>query len=312
MKRTRVGVLALGAALLAAPASAHADFAPELRVALDPPHASSTSALTATVTHPAQDTAIQRFTLNLPAGFTGVGAPGATACPLASVFAFSCPASSRIGGVEAVVGSTIAFSGPIHKTSAGHFAVFLSGLGGAISQVVSGSMSGRSDSSIDLKLDQLPALGLSRLSIHLHGGSRALFRTPPQCGYHTIDGKFTSRQGDLALARTIVEITGCAGAPTVRVSNVRLGKKRFHARGFKTVVRWTASQAAERTTLHFTRRRGKRWRNAGKLVGMAREGENLLRWDGTLRGRKLRRGAYRLRIQPQGSSRSAPVRFRVR
>ena len=47
------------------------------------------------------------------------------------------------------------------------------------------------------------------------------------------------------------------------------------------------------------------------LVGAANAGENVLRWDGRLKGRELKPGSYGLRIQPAGSAPAKLVRFRI-
>lgn len=291
------GLAAALCAVMATPA--HADFFPDLTLALDSPTASTTPALTATIAQPARDAAIERFTLNLPKGFRAVGAPGA-------------PAGSRIGTVDGRIGGTIGFSGPIYKTRADRFTAVVSALGGSVGQAVPGSLTKRADGSLDLKFDQLPALALTSLTFRFDGGQNALVRTPSRCGEYDIDGKFTSRAGDFALDRTTIAVTGCSGVPAVQVANLRLSRPSFRAgAGYRTIIAWWASRAVDHTNVRVERRVRGHWRVLGVLVSDAHAGDNRVRWDGGLHGRALKRGTYGLRVQPAGSAPSRLVRFRI-
>lgn len=305
-------IAGLAAALCAVTAApAHAAFMPDLTLALDPPTASTAPALTATLAQPATDSAVERFTLNLPAGFGALGAPGASVCPPAALRAAACPAASRIGTVDGRIGGNVGLSGGLYKTGADRFAGIVSALGGSIGQVVPGSIAKRADGSLDLKLDQLPALPLTRLSFRFDGGQRSLVRTPARCGEYDVDGKFTSRTGEFALDRTTVAVSGCSGVPAVQVANIRLSRTSFRAGGYRTIIAWWASRAADHTNVRVERRVKGRWRVLGVLVANGNAGDNAVRWDGRLADRALRRGTYGLRIQPAGSAPSRVVRFRV-
>ena len=307
----RITGLAAALSLLAAtPASAA--FAPDLSLSLDTPTASSQPALTATYTQPAVETPVQRFTLNLGAGFDLAGAPAAQACPDEALQTSSCPASSVIGAVEAQIGPTARFSGAIHKLAANRFAASVIGLGGSVRQEIAGSVAKRSDGSVDLRLDRLPALPLTSLSFRFEGDGLSLIRTPSGCGTYAIDGKFTSRARELALDRTSIAITGCSGVPAVQVQNVRLNHRSFRVGGYRTIIAWWAAQGVDHTNVRIERRVRGHWRVLDVLVGPGNAGENRLRWDGRLNGRALRRGGYGVRIQPAGSAPSKITRFRIR
>lgn len=315
MNRARnVGIPVVLCALVGA-APARADFFPALDVTLDPAVAGTTPALTATFTQAADDSAIERFTLNLPAGFTATGARGVSSCPAPAARAAACTDASRIGVVEGRLGTSAGFAGTIHKVAADRVAVLVSALGGSIGQVVPGSLTKRADGSLDLKLDELPALPLTRLTFRFYGGAASLVRTPSKCGDYVIDGKFTSRRGELALDRSAVAITGCAGVPAVRVDNIRLSHSRFHAggsrSGSRTIIAWWAARAVDHTNVRIERRSKTGWRTLGVLVTGGAVGDNSIRWDGRLNDRPLKRGSYGLRIQPAGSAPSRIVRFRV-
>ena len=166
-----------------------------------------------------------------------------------------------------------------------------------------------------MKLDQLPALPISTLTCASGAAGSSLIRTPATCGTYTIDGKFTSRRGELAIDRTLMPITGCAGVPAVQVANVRFSAKRFKAGGSaygtRTIIAWWASRAVDHTDLRIERRVHGAWRVLGVLVATGNPGDNFVRWDGRLRNRTLKPGAYGLRIQPAGSEPAKLVRFRI-
>lgn len=304
--RTLSGLIAAGACLLAAAAPAHADFAPTLGVGVEPPTAATAAALTATVSQPPRDTAIKRFTLTLPTGFKALEAPDAPVCPLASIRVGICPAASRIGSVDGLIGAALGFSGTIHKASPTRFVVLVSGLGGALSQVVAGSLSKRDDGSLDLTLDQLPALAVSSLTLRFDGGGRSLVETPADCGSYAVDGKFTSHHDEFALARGIVEITGCPSVPAIGVTNIRMSKTRFKV-GRQTIIAWSADRAADHTNVRIERRSKRGWKVVGVLVANGNAGENILRWGGKIGERALKPGRYVLRIQPAGSAPAKPA-----
>ena len=303
--RTRAPLIALVCAAFAVvPANASADFVPELAIGLDPATAGAAPTLTATIGQPAADTAVERFTISLPAGFTAYGAPNASNCPLAAIRSGSCPASSQIGTVNGSIGPVISFSGTVHKFRYDRFAVFISGLGGVITQALGGAVTAR-DGGLDLTLNGLPDLPVTSLVIRLDGGGRALVRNPADCGAYAIDGKFTSRDDELALARSLVSITGCSGVPAVSVTNLRMSKTRFRV-GRQTVIAWSASRATDHTNVRIERKVKGKWRVVGVLVATGKQGENILRWGGRIGERELKPGRYAVRIQPAGSAPAKP------
>ena len=311
MQGIRIAGLAAALCLIVA-APARAAFLPDLTLGIDPTTASTQPALTTTITFFPGESPLERFTLTLPAGFEPTGAPGATACAPGVLNALACGPASRIGTVDGRIGNAIGVSGSIHKLSGDRFAAIVSTLGGTVGQVVPGSIAKRQDGSLDLKLDQVPALPLSNLSFHFDGGPRSLVTTPATCGEYVVDGKFTSRSGELGLDRTKVAVTGCTGVPAVQVANIRMNRTRFRAgRGYSTIIAWWASRAADHTNVRVERKVRGRWRVLGVLVTDALAGDNFVRWDGRLRDRALKPGAYAVRIQPAGSAPSKRLRFRV-
>ena len=314
VKLARMAGLVAALCLVSA-APAHAAFVPELTVELSPQTAGSSPALTATISQPATDTAIERFTLTLPAGFQMAQAPGASVCAMSALRSGACPAATQVGAFAARLGQTVPLTGSIHKTGAQTFGLYISVLGGAIDQAVEGSLTKRANGSVDLKLDQLPALPLTILAMRFWGGGHSFVRTPARCGSYALDGKFTSRLGEFALDRTLMTVRGCTGAPLVTVADIRMSETRFRAGGSlygtRTIIAWWASSAVDHTKVRIERRVQGAWRSLGVLVGTAHPGDNVLRWDGRLKGRLLKPGEYGLRIQPAGTDPAKRVRFRI-
>ena len=305
MART-AGLVAALFLVAAAPASA---FFPDLAVELSPPSVKKSPALTATISQPATDTPIERFTLSLPAGFTAKDAPGATSCDAGLLATNACPAESQIGTFSGSLGGTI------NKTGNETFGMYMSILGGAVSQVVHGSLVRRDNGTLDLVFEELPALPITNLVIHFAGGDRSLIRTPASCGEYILDGKFTSRRGELAIDRSKVEIGGCANVPVIRAENVRFSDRRFQAGGSpydaRTIIAWWLPQEVDHTNVLILRRVDGKWRKIGRLVGTGDEGDNKLRWDGRLHGDELKPGRYAIRIKPAGSNAGPRVGFRI-
>jgi hypothetical protein len=296
-------------------APARAAFFPGLTVGLAPATAGGTPALAASISQAATDTPIERFTLTLPTGFALTGSPGASVCGPVTLRVGACPPQTRIGTYLGKLGGKVPLAGGIYKTGPATFGFSVSVLGGAVSQVVGGVITQRANGALDLKVDRLPALPLTQLQLGFYGGQRSLVRAPKQCGAYSIDGKFTSRTGDLAIDRATFAIRGCAGVPAVLVANVRMTARRFASGGSiygaRTVIAWWASQAVDHTDVRIERRVDGRWRKAGVLVASGNAGENFVHWDGRLRGRKLAPGRYAVRIKPDGSAPARRLRFRI-
>jgi hypothetical protein len=301
---------------LAAAAPAHAAFAPDLTIGVEPATAGASPSLTAAIDAPLAGGPIERFTLELPPGFTATGAPGASSCRLGELRAQACPADTAVGGFVGRAGPA-GFAGVIHKTGPISFGLFLSLLGGSVGQVVEGTVVPRPDGSIELRFPDMPAVSITSLVLNLQGGPRSFVRVPAECGSYMIDGKFTSRAGELAIDRTTLPVTGCAGLAAVTVADVRMSRRAFRAprtrRGrLRTIIAWHASRAVDHTNVRIERRRHGRWRVARVLVAAGRAGENTIRWDGRVKGRALRAGRYGVRVHPAGSAPAKLLRFRVR
>jgi len=306
------GLVAALFLLTAAPASA---FFPDLSVELSPPSVDRSPALTATISQPATDTPIERFTLTIPAGFTAAQAPGAAACTPAELATNACAPDTQVGTFTGGLGPSVVLDGTINKTGDETFGMYVSILGGAVSQVVEGSLVRRSNGTLDLRLDELPALPITELVLRFAGGDRSFIRTPASCGDYALDGKFTSRRGELAVDRKEIRIGGCSDVPVIRAENVRFSDRRFEAGASpynaRTIIAWWLPQEVDHTNVLILRRKGGKWRKIGRLVGTGYEGDNSLRWSGRLHGDKLEPGRYAVRIKPAGSNPGPRVGFRI-
>jgi hypothetical protein len=304
----------LAALFLITAAPAHAAFFPNFEVGLSPAKVKESPLLVADISQPATDTPIERFTLTLPAGFTTAPAAGATSCDPAALATGACPAGTEIGSFTGRLGASVPLAGAISKTGPDTFGLYVSILSGAISQVVQGSLTERQNGDIDLEVGQLPALPITSLSLRFWGGQYSLIRTPARCNTFTLDGKFTSRRGDLVIDRTEIPIA-CPGAPLIRAENVRFSDRRFKAGGSaysgRTIIAWWLPQAVGRTKLLIDRRVSGKWRKQGRLVGTGNAGDNSLRWDGRLHGDKLEPGVYGVRVRPAGNIAGERTRFRI-
>lgn len=311
MART-AGLLAALFLITAAPAQAA--FFPNFEVGVAPATVREAPLLVANISQPATDTPIERFTLTLPEGFTSAPAAGATSCDPTTLATGACPAGTQIGSFTGRLGTTVPLAGAISKTGTDSFGFHVSILSGAITQVVHGTLTERANGDLDLEVDQLPALPITSLSLRLWGGQYSFIRTPARCGDYTLDGKFTSRRGELAIDRTTIPIA-CAGTPVIHAENVRFSDRRFKAGGStysgRTIIAWWLPRVVDRTSLRIDRRVNGKWRKQGTLVGSGNAGDNSLRWDGRLHGEKLEPGVYGVRIQPAGSGAGERTRFRI-
>jgi hypothetical protein len=296
MART-AGFLVALSLITAAPAEAA--FAPDFEIGLAPATVQGSPVLSATISQPATDTPIERFTLSLPPGFTSAPAAGARSCDPGVLATDACAPGTQIGSFTGRIGTTVPLAGAISKTGPDSFGLYVSILDGAISQVVHGSMTERADGELDLQLDQLPALPITNLALRFWGEQYSLFRTPARCGTYTLDGKFG----------------GCDGAPAIRAENVRFSDRRFKAGGSaysgRTIIAWWLPSAVDHTKLRIERRVNGKWRKQGALVGTGNAGDNSLLWDGRLHGDKLEPGVYAVRIKPAGSAAGERTRFRI-
>ena len=286
--------------------SAQAAFAPTLGVALEPPHAGQVPQVVATVT---QAERLQRFTLRFPAGFATNRSLAVPGCSAVDQLARLCPADSRIGTLE-IDGNG---SGPVHVAeSNGLRTVTFIG-----AQAIRGIFRAGTGDTLNVTFDGVPPLPAGTLRVILQGGERGLVRAPVRCGTAAISGNFTSATGEMAVAETLVTVTGCA--EPARALAVSVSPRRFRPTVFTDLERpeggtrlaWQLDRPSAGTRVFVERRVGRRWKHVGSLLGSGDAGANTLVFDGRLRGRRLAPGIYHFLLQARGGFTSASPRFTV-
>jgi hypothetical protein len=305
----------------ALPAAADAGYAPALSVQLNPPVAGQVPEIMAVLTQTPYEPATRRFTLRFPPGFIVNRSLAVAPCQAGDLAAHACPAASRIGRIDAQ-GSGGAVSGPLFLTraSGGTAAIggFLSGAGLAFNRVI-GSFRPAIGDGLDISLEGLPPVPLTSLAVILDGGDLGLVRTPPECGSWNLTGDFTSWQLDFAVAMAPVSASLCQAEP-VLLSRVRVSRRSFRpARTFAdarragvgTLLSWRLSRPTSATRVAVERLAGGVWQRVGSVIGSGDAGLNWLVFDGRLRGRALRPGAYRFLLIARGGAAAARARFTV-
>jgi hypothetical protein len=301
MTKTRM-VTAVVAAGLAIPASASAAYAPTLSVSLDPARPERAPALTTRVVQAPEDTPSQTIRIGLPLGFGANASTQVVTCAESEESAGACPDSSRLGTAEAetAIGD---LSGGVHlasSTTATRIVVFLRDSTGLATQKLVGTVQERSDGGLDLVVTDLPQVSITSLELDLAGGSRSLFENPSTCGGYTLTGEFLSHAGERAVDRVPIAISGCSSV--LRIESVRVRPRRFRAvreaadrdrPRHATRLTWVLSETTGGTRIRIDRRKRRRWKRVGSLLASGQAGKNVLRFEGRLRGRPLRRGRYR-------------------
>lgn len=301
MRRAWTPAIASFAALFSCSA-AHAAFAPQMSVDLNPPVAGQVPEVRAHISQTGAEPALRRFTLRFPPGFVVNRSLTAPACTTADAAARTCPDATRIGHLESSLGD-----GPLYLTDAGRHAVALAGL--LAGNDVRGAFRPGLGDSLDVSLDGLPTVPLASLTVVLDGGDKGLVRTAPDCGMWMVTGNFTSWLGDFALAQAPLSVSQCVSDP-VTISALRLSRRTLRS-GAGMRIRWRLSRAASGTRVYVERGVANGWDRVGSLLGGGDRGENVLVFDGHVRGRSLQPGRYRVVLVPRGGASGAGAGFTV-
>jgi hypothetical protein len=283
-------------ALLAGPA--HAAYAPQLHVVIDPSAHSTPSALTATITQAATDDSTRSAVLQAPPGFAL--AAGGSACSPAQEAAQSCPEASRLGYADAAAAAG-AYTGGIFFGGGSKVVVLLTN-GGLLAQplVIEGAVDASS-----LAFPTLPDVQLTALRLRFGGAPRALVTTPAACGDYAFTSRFVSAAGATATSQSTMTVDGCTQVPP-QISAVTVSPRVARAGATATVAFTLSEDAAVEVGM---RRIGHgRLRQVGALDGKA--GRNTL----AVATRGVRPAAYALELQatdPDGLQRTKTTRLRV-
>ena len=307
---------------MAAP-GAHAAYAPKLELAVNPTTPAAPAALTAKVTQQSGETASKTIKLAFPQGFAL--AEKVSPCTAAQESSNACPPASQIGSAHETT-SLADLTGPVYlqATDAGaqRLALHLSGLGGLVTQKLYADIQA-GGGPLTLTIDNMPNTASTLLELDLQGGDKALVVTPRTCGPGSFNAQFTSQNGDQVSAQVPITISGCATAPVVSAVSVR--PKSFHTvhtfadtqrPGHSITLRYTLSEATNGTRVKVQRRAQRRWVKSGSFVASGDQGPNSVKFDGLLRGKRLKPGRYRFLVQTTGktglTSKPVAVGFTIR
>ena len=275
---------------LAAAPPADAAYRPAFSLSFSDSRPAVAPAVKATLTQGQGESASRRLAVRYPPQFGFNPGFAVTGCTPPQERANACPESSRLGTSRAVtmLGS---FSGPVYLTEDFRLLSYLRGLGGAIGQKFEGRLYLDSDGSVEVVFDDLPNVSATVAETSLAGGSRGLLLTPRDCGRYSVTSTFTSHAGDTVTRVMPIDIAGCPERPVI--SRPRARPRRFRRR---TVLSWSLSEPARRTSVTVERLERSDWRALRTLAGPGRAGRNAL----AISGRRLRPGRYRFVLRARG------------
>ncbi|HEY4278346.1 MAG TPA: hypothetical protein VGM91_09015 [Conexibacter sp.] len=206
-------------------------FSPSMTTAVSTPQAGASPAFTLTYDRPDRTVPVGRVAFNLPPGLLGsLALRGLTKCPLSVAATGGCPGSSRVGSVQAVVGSggePPTLPGSAYLTEprqagdiAGLLVVVPAKLGpvDAGTVIVGERLVLGNDGHLDVISDPIPALQLGiplairRLTVTIDRDG--FMRNPTSCGTKQANGTFTPLDGGPdAGASSTLDINGCDRLP---------------------------------------------------------------------------------------------------
>lgn len=241
-------------------------FSPSISASVGTAQAGASTALTLGIDRPDRTVALKRINVALPPGLVGkLALPGLTQCPLAQVAKADCPASSRIGSVQSVVGSgsepptlagSVYLAAPKVAGDPASLAVVVPAKLGPVDAgvvIVGVRLVLRSDGGLDVHSDDIPALqqgiplAIRHLTITLD--RPGFMRNPSSCGAKTIAASFDALDGGPgANATTQLRFIGCDALPFApRLTTMLSGKGQLRAGGhpaFTTVITQKPGEAA--------------------------------------------------------------------
>ncbi|HWA54918.1 MAG TPA: hypothetical protein VG816_12165 [Solirubrobacterales bacterium] len=199
-------------------------FAPQLSIAASSHRAGHVTSLSAVLHRSSGEALPARFSFTMPAGLsTALGA--VEACPDSLAAAGACPAASRVGSVQAEVGSGLSsalLSGALYEAGPygrSPFSMVMT-FGGRIGPFDLGTVAARSSIRIDpesgrvtIATDRLPSsvegMPIRFREIALAFDRPGLLRNPTSCGPHSLDAAFASQEGASASLSAPYPVSGC-------------------------------------------------------------------------------------------------------
>lgn len=206
-------------------------FAPTMATSVANPQAGAATSFTLSFDRPDRTVPVGSVAFDLPPGLIGsLALPGLTKCALGDAAAGGCPASSRIGSVQSVVGSggdPPTLPGSIYLTEpkvagdpAGLSVVVPAKLGpvDAGTVIVGQRLVLGGDGGLDVISDPIPALQLGiplairRLTVTIDRDG--FMRNPTACGERAASGAFSPLDGGPgATASSSIAVSGCERLP---------------------------------------------------------------------------------------------------
>lgn len=294
---------------LAAPAAAHAAFAPKLTATITPTTPSSTAGITTVITQGLLETPQKKVVVTFPKEL-GIN-PDTTAqnCLDAQVAAKACPADTKLGSASATaLGGLAHLSGTVNlgdSTEQGlKLIVFLSGSGQNMTLVGLIQFTPNGETTT---FDGLPNVPVSRLQISLDNGPQTLLETPAACGTYNIRADFTSQNNETASAAAPFTISGCPPPPVAKPAKPHLSALKISPKHVTSARRGTLSfRLSKKASVLVRVKKGRRVVKRIRLAG--HRGANRVRLP------KLARGRYVIALTATDTGRrkgSASVKLTV-
>lgn len=310
LRRACAAAACAAAGALALAPGARADFAPSLSVKLSDSRANRVPVIGASIQQTASENPVRRLTLRFPPGYQWNRGFHAAVCGAEQTRELDC-AAGQIGyafGTAAGVGE---IKGGVYWADIGSGprpVLTLEAFGGAYRETVPATLRMRSNGALDISFEPLPAVTFTSLNLVLMRGGAGIVRNPRTCGRYLVEAKLTSHREELAVAQQPVDVSGCGGAIVSRLS---LYPRSFRPGPAATTLGWKSIETTGETPFRVEKKRRKRWKKVGTVVGPGAAGQNLLRFDGKVKGRRLRPGTYRFRLALKGSKQRRTVGFKV-
>jgi hypothetical protein len=246
-------------------------FTPSMGTGVSNPQGGANTAFTLTFDRPDRTTPVGSVAFDLPPGLIGsLALPGLTKCSLANAAAGTCEASSRIGSVQAIVGSggepptlqgSIFLTAPKVAGDPAGLSIYVPARLGPVDAgtvIVGQRLVLGNDGGLDVISDPIPALQLGiplairRLIVNVDRDG--FMRNPTSCGTKPATGAFQPLGGGATVnAASSIAISGCDRlpfSPSIRgVIGGRGLTTRLKQPQFTTTITQRAGEAAMRSAV---------------------------------------------------------------
>jgi hypothetical protein len=300
---------ALLIAALVPAATAHAAYAPTLKVTITPTTQGVSPAVTSEIFQAPGESANKTVVVGFPVGFGSPFGYAVPSCSAEQEAARACPPDTQIGTAEAKILDLVPLSGTVNFGGAINgkvkMIVFL-GDGLTAQPPIEGFVTLRKDGGFDVVFDGVPNVPTTYFALKLDGKPKSLVVNPVSCGKRVFVGRFTSHNGETATSEAPVETTGCVNKPP-QVTNLVFTPERIR-QGRQLLVEYVLSEKAT-----VAARVHRRTRSGAVVKTLTLQG---VRNDNSFKlGKGLKRGTYVLELvatDPEGLvSKSERQSFKV-